>query len=1374
MYNKLASTLIAVILGITACVSLRAQLPPSTYDQWPGDFAFGGSGSLSVGREAPTATRLTTGNNSGQVLIAGGCNAGGATATAELYNPATGTDTPTGSMAQARCEAVAIMINDGRVLIAGGQDSNGNALQSAELYDPNSGTFSSAGTMNSPRFQFAAAKLSNGVILVTGGASFVNGNFTPTNAAEYYVDPETAGNSTGSWNALPGMFTARYAHTATTLADGLSVLVAGGGGYLVSSEIWSYTNIRWTVGPNLNVGRWAATATLRSDGSVLIAGGGFQSTATERFIGGLNVVNSTFILGPPLSTQRFFATATLLPSSSVLIMGGEDGSSNCLASGEVFGPGDTVTSTGAMFARRCQPAATLLPTGDVLMAGGAATLQPGTFPIVNELYDPLFTIYPSALLTPARQGHTATFLAGGNVLVVGGMTPGAGSSAGDLDPSTVAAGLTSSVYFAPKGGCPNGQQICIPAPPNTFVAGPNLNFARWGHTATPLPGFNVLIAGGRNGSAGVPQGELYVPPHVQCGGFPPRCFQVLSSFAATGSMAVPRIFHTATWIPSTGQVLLAGGVDINGNVLNSAELYLPSVGGFTLTGNMTMPRFGHTSTLVTMPDGSQRVLITGGQSSTIPENATAAAELYDPVTGTFSAISDMNVARTWHSATLLSNGKVLLAGGIVNNIPGSGSSTNTAELFDPASQTFTPTGNMSLALHHHSATLTDEGQGWVLIAGGEVWGFNVPFSNAQFFDPFTNTFLATGEPMQEIRSTHTATLLDDGRVLIAGGWGIVPGVQLVALSTAELLRSTLGGPPDINSNPQPDIAVVGTPVTISGSFFGAQQLDSSITFGGTAATVQSWSSEQIIALVPNVSGPLPATVNVVVTVNGVASNAVPFTVDDTTDVSIAKSASTSQPTVGTNFTYNLVITNNGPNTATNVMVSDPLPMRITFVSAIPSQGTCSFSAGTGFNGVVTCNLGQVAYSGTPSSATVSVVVNPTAPGTVSNTATVSEFQADSNTANNSSTTNVTQLVSGIDLIETALSLPPRSATIGTTISETDTTYNQGNTAAGPSVTRYYLSTGVTKTSTSLLLSGSRSVPGLAPGASSTGTVTLGIPTRVPPGSYNLLACANDTRLVTEVNYTNNCYVADTPISVIAADLIESAVSNPPLSKNLGNGFFVTDTAMNQGSATTGTTSVTRYYLSPTAAKTSSSKLLSGSRSVPVLAPGISSSGTVLVTIPSMSSGTYFLLACANATRTVIESNYTNNCLASSTQIVVTAPDLVETAVSNPPAAANPGSGFQVTDTAHNQGNGTAGASTTRYYLSLTASKTSSSKLLSGTRAVPGLISGASSTGTVTVTLPTTTGAGNYFLLACANDTRTVVESSYTNNCRASATQVTVP
>jgi len=222
-------------------------------------------------------------------------------------------------------------------------------------------------------------------------------------------------------------------------------------------------------------------------------------------------------------------------------------------------------------------------------------------------------------------------------------------------------------------------------------------------------------------------------------------------------------------------------------------------------------------------------------------------------------------------------------------------------------------------------------------------------------------------------------------------------------------------------------------------------------------------------------------------------------------------------------------------------------------------------------------------------------------------------------------------------------------------------------------------------------------------------------------------------------------------------------------------FSVTDTTRNAGPASTGVGSTTRYYLSADAKKGVGDKRLTGVRSVPALAGLTESSGSVTVTVPATTKvGMYFLLACADGTKTVTESNEANNCKASGTKVEVRAPDLIEVApLSNPPVTAAAGSTFPVTDTVKNQGNATAGASTTRYYLSTDAVRNIGDRRLTGTRAVPSLAANATSTNTVTVTIPSSTPAGTYFLLACADDLKKVAESNEKNNCIASAGTVTV-
>lgn len=252
---------------------------------------------------------------------------------------------------------------------------------------------------------------------------------------------------------------------------------------------------------------------------------------------------------------------------------------------------------------------------------------------------------------------------------------------------------------------------------------------------------------------------------------------------------------------------------------------------------------------------------------------------------------------------------------------------------------------------------------------------------------------------------------------------------------------------------------------------------------------------------------------------------------------------------------------------------------------------------------------------------------------------------------------------------------------------------------------------------------------------------------------------------------NSAQVSATPNGV---DLVEKVVGNPPAVAASGGSFSATDTVRNQGAAAAGA-SATRYYLSADQQKSGEDVLLVGSRSVPSLAAGQTSSGSATVTIPSsMPLGTYYLLACADELNAVAESNETNNCLTSAATVKVTHPDLVETAVSNPPATAARGGTFKVTDTVKNQGPVTAGASATRYYLSQDQQKSSTDVLLSGSRSVPSLTAGKTSRASVTVGILAATAPGTYYLLACADDLGAVAELDETNNCRASTSKVVVP
>jgi hypothetical protein len=246
----------------------------------------------------------------------------------------------------------------------------------------------------------------------------------------------------------------------------------------------------------------------------------------------------------------------------------------------------------------------------------------------------------------------------------------------------------------------------------------------------------------------------------------------------TFTPARPRVDRSgpAAALLQDGRVLVAGGADVrsrSGNCVASAELYDPGSGKFTMTGSMRAARTG--ATAIVLSDG--RVLVAGGGSCGDPQSGTATtygtAEIYDPRTGRFSPAGSMSVDREEDAATLLPDGRVLIAGGFSYL---SGQYYSSAEMFDPSTNRFSPTGSMGTARSDDVAVLLPDGK--VLVAGGNnADDSENGVASAELFDPTTGTFTATGS-MRLPRSFFTATLLSDGEVLVAGGDGADPSCEL--------------------------------------------------------------------------------------------------------------------------------------------------------------------------------------------------------------------------------------------------------------------------------------------------------------------------------------------------------------------------------------------------------------------------------------------------------------------------------------------------------------------------------------------------------------------------------------------------------------------
>ena len=342
---------------------------------------FAATGNLHTARYFHTATLLP----SGEVLVGGGSDLNGSPlASAELYNPANGTWSVTGSMAAGRGEgSTATLLPNGEVLVAGGIDSNGFCLNAAELYNPSTGRWTSTGGMNQPRCHHTATLLSTGNVVVAGGFTSYESD---TTSAESY-NP-----TTGEWQTTGSLHAARQNGAATLLNNG-QVLLAGGINFengvesvLTTAELYNPSSGVWSVTDSMVSGIVNPASTLLGNNDVLIA------NAAQLY----NPASASWTrTGPLPKTAGNPLRATLLQNGNVLA-----GGTDCTYSGCGHVPSATcflyTTSTnswsvtGSMKQPRIDHTSTLLLDGKVLVAGGLDRSLSAGFTILSsaELYTP--------------------------------------------------------------------------------------------------------------------------------------------------------------------------------------------------------------------------------------------------------------------------------------------------------------------------------------------------------------------------------------------------------------------------------------------------------------------------------------------------------------------------------------------------------------------------------------------------------------------------------------------------------------------------------------------------------------------------------------------------------------------------------------------------------------------------------------------------------------------------------------------------------------------------------------------------------------------------------------------------------------------------
>ena len=383
------------------------------------------------------------------------------------------------------------------------------------------------------------------------------------------------------------------------------------------------------------------------------------------------------------------------------------------------------------------------------------------------LDDPAACWQETAPLHVARVAHSATLLLDGRVLVAGGMGE-AGTSAEIYDPSS-----------------------------GRWMAAAPLHLSRVMHTATRLVDGRVLVVGGHgtylpatgtytiDGTA-----EIYDP--------------VADTWTSVPGPLTPRDSFSATLLVD-GQVLVVGGIDAWDNVLGTCELYDPATGQWTETGSLPDPgvrrrspywyRWAHTAT--SLADG--RVLLAGGFADDEWFYTVGEAELYDPATGLWTAAGRLTTARAYHTASLLPDGRVMVAGGDWRTCPSGCDDITvaTTEVYDPRANAWSAGPQMLMPRSFHAATPLRDGS--LLLVGGGRSASGIPDSSMVLLgaaeeSPTPAAPWAAAPSLRKPRYGHTATLLGDGSVLVVGGsadtrYG-TPG-----LNSAEIYRPAYASTP---------------------------------------------------------------------------------------------------------------------------------------------------------------------------------------------------------------------------------------------------------------------------------------------------------------------------------------------------------------------------------------------------------------------------------------------------------------------------------------------------------------------------------------------------------------------------------------------------
>jgi N-acetylneuraminic acid mutarotase len=874
-------------------------------------------GNMSVARASATATVLPN----GLILIAGGIDASGTVRPdVEVYNPAARTfgSVVAFQSGHAHYNHTATLLKSGNVLLCGGIDNTGNVTGVCDYYTPTGvtapgGALCSAGagsgctsigpSLASARAFHTATLLKDGTVLFAGGW---NPAATATNGWLTTMEKFNSAGS-GSFGSAANLFEARGYHTATMMGDG-KVLIAGGFngnevggnlGTLGTEEIYDPQADATTPAAQLNTRRQMHSAVLSADGSVVFFGG-LGNITTSYTSAAMPITDATALLSVSFSGVQSFGNMTTsgehtnfpagfslsepvvgtIVTGSILfstpslnfgsgiayfVPGSSDPASGlqanlsgvnvtCSAPGNItscgyidpsqvmpltnmnqgqifFSPLLAVTNTGsatagsmnfsggpltatnqgplslnsnstftadlaipmplntigatissgtlhfnsATFVQTSSYAVTLtgaddvsLPTGITIVANGSGAVLNVSGVVFTDVLGAItwtggFSTYQ--LSSPAGVGLDGVAPAINVTANINYVPSQVNVTGANIQVSVSSVVIRSMVFGSPEYFIPNANQAVL-AQPNGNAPTESVNNERFGHTATLLPNNDLLYVGGIACTDFAGDGGGCGPLVPKSDGPPtaPRDTQyviVNNNSSSAGGLLNPRALHTATLLPN-GKILVAGGT--NGpSVLNSAELYNPATQTSVATaGPMFNDRDLHSATL--LPDG--RVLIAGGfTTNAFSTDSTNGAEIYYPDTSVFIPTGSMNVARRGHTATLLSDGTVMVIGGMTTG----GTIIGTSEIYRSTTsvwEVIAATAPLLPARTGHTATLLKDGT--VLVIGGT--NSVGPLNSVYRFNPMNPTAgWAAQASLPTALYQHTATMLFDGRVLVAGG-----------------------------------------------------------------------------------------------------------------------------------------------------------------------------------------------------------------------------------------------------------------------------------------------------------------------------------------------------------------------------------------------------------------------------------------------------------------------------------------------------------------------------------------------------------------------------------------------------------------------------